>query len=477
MRCLLISPRAKTGGLESLRSGNQILQGVLYIAAAVRKAGHFAIVTIADATDIETHIRKYKPDVLGVSCVTATYPIARDLIIRAKQLFPDLKTIIGGHHATFMYKEVIEETGVDYVCRGEGEEIFCALLNAMEQDKTNPLHSPVSSPAMGIEGIVYKHGNKFYNDNQIAILDNLDDLPRITLDLVAEGLSFSPKIVSSRGCPYKCSFCSISAFYNGKYRQRKVMDVISDIEEYVSWGATSFWFHDDNLTVDTAWVEDFCRTLIKKRIRISWNCMSRVDTICKYPDLIRLMAAAGCKLLAIGIESGIPEVLKRMHKKIDDSQIRQAIKILNSIKISHNWYMIIGSGDEFDQPRYIEQNIEFFASRPFGYVLISVLTPFPGTELYNNLASENRLLHQKWEQYDATHCVYQPLGMSPKQLENYLPIAYRKVYFRKGLRLIPLLYNSFRSHAIRPSMIWNGLIAIFRNYVLGQSLDRVLQKK
>ncbi|MDD2332262.1 MAG: radical SAM protein [Candidatus Cloacimonetes bacterium] len=467
MNVLLVSPKARTGGLESLRPGNQILQGVLYVAAAAQRAGHDVIVVVADSTDIQQHIEHYKPQVLGVSCVTATYHIARDIIRMVKASHPSLKTIIGGHHATFLYKEVFEESGVDYVCRGEGEEVFPALLTALTTGDPYPC----------LPGIVFKKDGHYYNDEQIALLESLDDLPRISRDLVAPGLTFAPKIVTSRGCPFHCSFCSISAFYQGRYRQRTVEAVISDIEDYVSWGYRQFWFHDDNLTINTAWVEEFCKQLIKRRIRIDWNCMSRVDTICNSPRLMGLMAAAGCKLLAIGIESGIPEVLEGMHKKINENQIIQAIKILNNIKISHNWYMIIGSGDKYDTPKYIEQNISFFRKFPFGFVLISVLTPFPGTELYRKIESENRLLHKNWEFYDATHCVYQPLGMSASKLEKYLPLAYRKIYLGKGLKLIPLLLNSFTSHALKPRMILRGATALFKSQVLGKSFDESLKKK
>ncbi|MDZ4122536.1 MAG: radical SAM protein, partial [Candidatus Cloacimonadaceae bacterium] len=348
-----------------------------------------------------------------------------------------------------------------------GEEVFVKLISSIESGNPHP----------AIEGIVFYRDGLFQNDSKIAILDNLDDLPIITFDLVEQGTTFSPKIVSSRGCPFHCSFCSISAFYGGKYRQRSVSDVIADIENYIEWGYDSFWFHDDNLTVDGAWVREFCNTLLERKIKISWNCMSRIDTIVNDPDLIKLMAKCGCKLLAIGIESGIPEVLEKMHKKIDPEKINRAIDILNRIKISHNWYMILGSGDEFDTPEYIEKNIKFFQSHRFGYVLISILTPFPGTELYHKLASEGRILHKDYEKYDIVHCVYQPLGMTPSQMESYLPKAYLKVYLAKGWRLLPLFIGSIASGAIRFSMISGALKAMFKTVFLKMNFNDALSKK
>lgn len=467
MQILLISPQAVTSGLESLRKGNQILQGLLYVAAAAKAAGHRATVVIADKTNVHRYIRRYQPDLIGVSCVTATYPIARDLLIMLAKDYPAIPTIIGGHHATFMYREVIAETGVSYVCRGEGEEVFPALLEALARGERYP----------DIPGIVYLKDGSYHNDEQIAILDDINALPRITRDLVAPEFSFSPKLVSSRGCPFRCSFCSISSFYNGKYRQRRVDDVISALEEYLSWGYKVFWFHDDNLTVDTDWVNEFCRQVEERQLKFRWNCMTRVDVIYRQPELFARMARCGCSLVSIGIESGIPEVLEKMHKKIDIGQIKAAVQTLNRLKINHLWYMIIGSADKYDRPRYIRENIRFFRSLPFGIVVISMLTPFPGTEIFARLQSENRLLHYNWEEYDMTHCVYQPLGMSPKELEHFQSQAYIQIYLGKKWRLIPLFYKGLRSQAITSQMIKTGFKALAKTALLKMSLTEAVKKK
>lgn len=466
MNVLLVSPKARTGGLESLRKGNQILQGLLYVAAAARDAGHHPCVVVADSCDVESYIQRYNPDILGVSCVSATYPIARDLLKEVRKTHPLLPTIIGGHHATFMYKEVFADTDVAYICRGEGEEAFPKLLAALGQGITEPV----------IPGIVFRRNGEYLNDEHIALLDDIENLPKIKRDLTAPEFSFSPKIVSSRGCPFDCSFCSISAFYGGRYRKRSVEAVIAEIKEYLSWGQDSFWFHDDNLTIDTKWMERFCQAIEDEGLKFHFNCMSRVDTICNNPKLIARMAKVGCSLISIGIESGIPEVLERMHKKINIAQIKTAVSIMNKLSISHNWYMIIGSADEFDKPRYLQENIRFFSSLPLGYVLISILTPFPGTEVFKRLVAENRILHYNWEDYDAMHCVYKPLYMSSKELESYLPKAYMKVYLSKGWRLIPLFFGSFRRKAMHPGTIIMAIKTMFLHLVLRKDFHKALTK-
>ena len=466
MNILLVSPSSVIGGLESLRKGNQILQGILFVAAAARDAGHLAKVVIADKNCIDKYIRRYQPEVIGVSCVTSTYPVARDLLIYLKKNHPKLKTIIGGHHATFMYKEVLAETEVDYVCRGEGEEVFPALLAELSQGNAEPK----------IAGIVYQREGMFFNDEKIAIMEDIEHLPKISKDLVAPEFDFSPKIVSSRGCPFFCSFCSISAFYGGSYRKRSVEVVIADIKEYISWGYDNFWFHDDNLTVDAVWLKQFCEAVEREKLKFTYSAMSRVDTICRNPELFAYMARTGCNLVSIGIESGIPEVLERMHKKIDVAQIKQAIKIMNSVGVMHSWYMILGSGDEFDTPEYLQKNIRFFSSLPLGYILISILTPFPGTELFNKLKAENRIRHYNWEDYDIIHCVYEPFGITWQAMEKMLPKAYLKVYLSKGWKLVPLFLSTLKNKSVTPQKIAIGLKTLFITRVLGKDFSKVLKK-
>jgi len=133
--------------------------------------------------------------------------------------------------------------------------------------------------------------------------------------------------------------------------------------------------------------------------------------------------------------------------------VEEAVKIMNDSSIFHGWYMIIGSGDEFDTPKYIEKNIDFMKKVKFDVLQISILTPFPGTEFYAKMVAENRLLHKNWNKYDCTHCVYQPLHMTPEQIEQYHIKAYRTLYLDRGLDLFKMAYKGFNSGFLSPTMI------------------------
>ncbi len=466
MKTIIISPKDRTIGLETFQGGYQIMLGVLYLAAAVRNMGFDIDVVVCDSNEIVDIIKECLPDIVAVSCVTSTYPIARDIINKVKEYKPEIITVMGGHHATFMYEEIFRECKIDFICRGEGDEVLPKLLTKLAEGERYP----------DIPGMVYRKNGSLYNYDTINILDSLDNLPLITPDLLPPHLKFNPKIITSRGCPYRCAFCSVSAFYKGKWRQRSVEAVLRDLEYYVSQGYRKFWFHDDNFTVDTQWVRKFCENIKTNDFpKISWYCMTRVDTICKEPELLELMSSAGCKLLSIGLESGVQRVLDRFKKKISLEEVRKAIKHLNHSSIFHNWYLIIGSGDEYDTKEYLEKSLAFTASIPFDLIIVSLLTPFPGTPIYEKLVSENRLLHKNWELYDATHCVYKPAGMTNTEMEAFISKAYHRLYLFRGLKNLFIAYKGWKIGIFKLTMLKNICSVFYQVFCKRRSVYEVMK--
>ena len=351
MKVLLISPKFKPVGLDSFVSGYTIGNGILSIAAATREAHHDVVVELGNEENIINLVKKYSPDMVGVTCLTVSYPSARNMITIIKQYNPNILTIMGGHHATFMTRKIFSECSVDYILRGEGEVAFPLLLNHIESGNRYPL----------IEGVAFRKGTKIFNVNSFALLQYIDSLPRITADLVPKGItSFMPQIPSSRGCPFRCSFCSISAFYKGRWRKRKTKNLLDEIETYASIGYERFKFNDDNMTVDTERVKRICDGLKERGLdNLKWGCLSRVDSICRDTVMVDKMVDAGCSTMQLGVESGVQEIINAYKKNITVEQVQEAVKIMNNSSIFHTWFSIIGSGDEYDQPKYIEKNIDF----------------------------------------------------------------------------------------------------------------------
>jgi len=446
MKVLLISPKFKAIGQDSFISGYTIGHGILYIAAAAKDAGHEVVVELGDEENIINLIKKHSPDIVGITCLTVSYPTAKNMINIVKKYNPNILTIIGGHHATFMTKEIFSECNIDYILRGEGETAFPLLLKQIESGNKYPI----------IEGIAFRKDNKIFNENSFTLLENIDSLPKITLDLIPKEIkNFSPLISTSRGCPFRCSFCSISAFYNGKWRARKIENILDEIEMYaLDTHIKNFWFNDDNLTVDTKRVREICDGLKKRGLdNLKWSCESRVDSICRDPGMVDKMTDAGCTVMALGAESGVQEIINTYNKNITLEQVLKAVKIMNNSSIFHAWFMIIGSGDKYDRPKYIEKNIDFMKKVKFDILQISILTPFPGTELFNKITSGNRLLHKNWKKYDCAHCVYRPLHLTPKQIEEYFVKAYKTLYLSRGLDLLKIILKGFKSGWLNPSFL------------------------
>jgi radical SAM superfamily enzyme YgiQ (UPF0313 family) len=183
-----------------------------------------------------------------------------------------------------------------------------------------------------------------------------------------------------------------------------------------------------------------------------------VDSICRDPEMVERMQEAGCKNMSLGIESGVQEIIDIYRKNITLEQVKEAVRIMNDSSIFHAWFMIIGSGDEFDHPKYIEQSINFMKKIKYDLLTISILTPFPGTTLFSKLSSENRLLHRDWRQYDCTRCVYQPLHASPQQIEAFFVKAYKTLNFdRSPSDLFKVAWKSIRSGLAKPSYLLNAV--------------------
>jgi len=434
-------------GLESFISGYTIGSGILYIAAATRDAGHEVFIELGNKENIIGLIKRHSPDVVGMTCLTVSYPVTRNMINMIKEHNPSIITIIGGHHATFMTKEIFAECNVDYVLRGEGETAFPSLLKEIESGNRYAI----------IEGIAFRKENQIVNANSLTLLKDIDSLPKVTIDLVPKEIeNFSPGISTSRGCPFRCSFCSISSFYGGKWQARNIENVLDDIEMYAQEGhIKTFRFSDDNFTVNTKRVRKICEGLKERGLdNLKWSCKSRVDSICRDPGMVEKMQEVSCTNMSLGIESGVQEILNTYKKNITLEQIQKAVRIMNNSSIFHAWYMMIGSGDNYDQPKYIEQSIAFMKKIRFDILQISILTPFPGTELYNRLSSEHRLLHKDWNKYDCAHCVYQPSNLSPKQIEDYFIKAYKSLNFdRNPAEILKVAWKGIKSGLVSTTQL------------------------
>ena len=270
-----------------------------------------------------------------------------------------------------------------------------------------------------------------------APLDDLDSLPfpaRFLVDfnlyktLTVAGKQAVP-IVTSRGCPFRCNFCVVPNLPQKRWRARSVENVVLEMETVKrDLGFESFVFVDDNLTVDTGRLREFCGRLIRKGAPFRWWCMSRADTLVKHPDLVKLMAEAGCVTVFLGLESGSDRVLLEYGKKEDVETGTRAVRLLEFRGIEAHASFILGSPEETKDD--LEATIDYALKLDPTVVQFSILTPYPGTPLFDLL--RERLLTRNWDLYDAAHAVYRHERIEPSELDRLLIKAYRKFYARPG---------------------------------------------
>lgn len=430
MKVLFISPKAPLSGYSKLfLPSDEMNLGLLCIDASCREQGHETQVALLSVEEAGDAVRSFGPDAVGITSLTPTYPTAVRIAQEVKKADPSVITVFGGHHVSALPEETVKLPCADYVIRGEGELAFNELLEQVSRGNREP----------EIEGVCYEKNGVCINAESKAIIEDLDALPFIDQDILENQRVF---IVSSRGCPYQCDFCSVGSFYERRWRKRSVESIIAEIkvneEKRRRQGKKLTWidFRDDNLTVDSARLLELCDRIEQEQWDVSWHCQSRVDTLLKNPGMLDRMKETGCSFVGFGLESGVQEILDSYHKGITFEQSKEAAALLTSRKVLHIWYAMLGSGDHLDTPEMLKENIEQIASFPFDLLQISLLTPFPGTPLYDRLVKEDRLLHRDWERYDGLHCVYKPQGIDPEAMEKAFLWAYRRVFINSGLARI-----------------------------------------
>lgn len=325
---------------------------------------------------IKKELLAIKPDVIGISQWTHNRHIALEFAQICRTLFPNSMIVMGGGHATFCYDDILAEgSPVDIVVLGEGEVTLLELIRHL-QSKTAWQNTP---------GLAFRHNNTIVVSPPQNKLDSLDRLPiparylgaSIGLDIELQ----SEFIVTTRGCPSTCYFCSSPDFWGRIVRFRSPGAIIEEIL-YIrnTYGLIYFSIRDDTFTADRKRVLEFCAQLQEQSINILWNCQSRVTAIDK--DLLIEMKRAGCECIQLGVESGSPRILKQLGKNITPDQIVQACMLIREIGINLSIYLISDiPGETADDIRQTRDLIRSIHPND-GYV--SPLAYYPGTKLYKD---------------------------------------------------------------------------------------------
>lgn len=362
----------------------------------------------------------YSADLVGISSITPTanisYKLADDLSQR------NIPVVMGGPHPAFLPDEALMHA--PYCIRGEGEYSFPELLECIFNN-IEPKE---------IAGLSYIHnGVVTHNPDRQHIL-NLDDIPFPDLKLIhGSGKIRIQPVLTSRGCPYDCIFCSVTGMFGHKYRMRSVDNVI---EELLILKPRQIFFYDDNFAANPARTKALCESMIKHNIDAKWGAQTRVD-VADDPELLGIMHRSGCRILYIGFESANPQTLKAYRKRQQIEDIERCIKKVHDHGILIHGMFVAGSDE--DDLHSVMGTLNFALKNKIDTLQLSLLTPLPGTKLFDDLNTQDRILTSNWSYYDGHHVVFKPRNMSAYELQKisldinrqfYSPLHYIKSLFQ-----------------------------------------------
>lgn len=430
MDLLLINPSKTFAALPPL--------GLMYICSVLRKKFKVNLIDMAildyNEKDIRQTIKKEKPSIIAVPIFTPTYKQALDVLKIAKSIDTTIITVVGGPHATVV-PETISNKHIDYLIRGEGEYTMLELCEFIINNK---------GKKKNIKGISYKeNGNIKHNDHREFIKD-LDSLPWPTRDMVPmekyEGTVLSihqpeTHVMGTRGCPFKCAFCSCSNVFGRVIRFRDPVKIVDEIEFLVEkYKIKGIYFQDDGLNYRRKWIDTICNELIERGLneKIRWKAQVRVNKQLISLEMLKKMKKAGCWLLCWGIESGNVNVLNNIHKAITLQEVRDAISLSSKAGIKNLGFFMGGNLGEnkqtvFDTINFSKELINY----GLDYMQWSLAVPYPGTEFYEKCKENGWLKADSWEDWieDKRGVIIEMPELKQEWLEQTMKKAYVSFYF------------------------------------------------
>jgi radical SAM superfamily enzyme YgiQ (UPF0313 family) len=374
--------------------------GTILLATILKEKGYNSKAFIEDVSEPDWDMVK-GADVIGISSITSTAPRAFQIAKRFRSM--GIPIIMGGPHCTFLPEESLGYA--DYVVRGEGEETVVELIEHLESGK--PLHD--------IKGLSYREGNASIHNPDRPFIQDLDSAPIPDFSVVHNWQKRTVvPIATSRGCPFGCKFCSVIQMFGRKYRFKSLERVIEEIKGIASRKAHIF-FVDDNFAANKERTKALLKRMIAEGIHIEWSAQVRVD-VARDTELIDLMAQTGCFIVYIGFESINPRTLSlyNKHQKVDD--IIACIKTFKKASINiHGMFVLGGDTDDIETIRSTQK---FARHLDINSVQFLMLTPLPGTPVFNEFMQQGRLIHTDWAKYDAHHAVFEPMLMTPFELHT-----------------------------------------------------------
>ncbi|NQV02525.1 MAG: B12-binding domain-containing radical SAM protein [Bacteroidia bacterium] len=408
MKILLISPAVS----KSKRTVKELMmpQLALYILEGLTPEAHEVKIIEEEVQPIDF---EEDCDLVGISCMTANAPRAYEVAAEFRK--NGKAVVLGGVHPTILPDEALQHA--DSVVIGEAEGVWESMLEDFSAGKLNKRYH---NPAPDLSRYVNKDFTKIIKKRLFSIVP----------------------IMTSRGCPYNCDFCCVTDLFGKTIRHIPIENVVKDIQNS---GSRNFMFLDDNIIGHPKYAKELFRALIP--LKIKWVGQASISFL-KETELLQLAADSGCKVLFIGLESVNEVQMKTLKKSMkDNEELKQTMKKIKKMGILIHASMIFGF--DSDTKKVFRETVKFLIKAKISTVSFNILTPYPGTKTYDDLKRAGRLLTNDWKYYDHNTVVFNPLNMTPLELQIGKIMArtrfYRKISFL--MRLVgnlksPLLFTA-----------------------------------
>ena len=440
MKILMINPRYDEYNYRYRVNKIAPPLGMAYISRILRDEGHEVRILDMEAeamefTELPAYLEGDVPDLVGIHGTTPICGFIAECARIVRNECPKTVIVVGGAHATLLPQSVLTEMpAVDYILRGEAEFTF--------RDLVRSLKSGLSSDGVSkIPGIGFRRNGGFFVSDEISRVDSLDDIPFPAYDLLpldiyfgtnrlaetgADGKSFT--MMSSRGCPFSCIFCSAPVLYGHKFRARSASNIVDEMA-YLNkkYGITHIIFYDASFMCDSTRVEQICSEILNRGLSVSWRVRARADRLTR--PLAQLMKKAGCTTIALGVETGTQRMLDIINKRTTISAIEEAFRVAKECDLWTVGYFMLGIPGETKEDA--QRTIDFAKELDPDWALFTTATPLPGTKMYE-MAKEN-LVTEDWMQYkfSANSPVVSYEHMNDDELRQLLDHAFTSFYLRK----------------------------------------------
>jgi anaerobic magnesium-protoporphyrin IX monomethyl ester cyclase len=415
--------------------------GLLYVAAHLRANSSHAVALVdmpAEGCSYEqlaARVRSEKPNIVGITGTTHNLVEMRRAADCVKAASPDTSVCIGGPHVEAFPEESLALSSVDYAIRGEGELSFLALVEALDG----------RGSLKDVSGLIHRQSGGVIQNPLGRQVADLDSLPYPARDLsdvrnyryVLDQSGGFTTLISSRGCPYRCIFCSTP---HGSYRTRSAPNIVGEMEECLKRGIEEIHFVDDTFNVTRGRLAAVSEEILKRNLRVSWSCRARANGLTL--DELKLAHRAGCRRIHFGVETGTEEGLSELRKGITLNDAREAISLSRRAGIITAAYFLIGCPHEKTRED-VMQTVDYACSAGPDFVMFNILAIYPKTELFEMGIRKKLIEPDYWRSF----------ARDPRP---GFQIRFWEEHFSRA-ELAELAHAAYRRFYLRPSMVLRNL--------------------